>query len=152
MGMSFLLEWKYLQRTVPGVGTLMGPIEEALREKFSPTLFGGEDINTNLRKILGHRVNNSGLGITDPRMLEESAYNTSKAASGKLVDYLSGGSALNCVGHRACVHGASVGSRKERKHVEIVDLDRRKELARGQERNRHHRAMRNQAWLSALLF
>ena len=23
-------EWQYLQRTVPGVGTLMGPIEEAL--------------------------------------------------------------------------------------------------------------------------
>ena len=27
LGMSLQLEWKYLQRTVPGVGTLMGPIE-----------------------------------------------------------------------------------------------------------------------------
>ena len=42
-GLGILLqsEWQYLQRTVPGVGTLMGPIEEALREKISPSLFGG---------------------------------------------------------------------------------------------------------------
>ena len=30
LGMSLQSEWKYLQRTVPGVGTLMGPIEETL--------------------------------------------------------------------------------------------------------------------------
>ena len=29
LGMLLQLEWQYLQRTVPGVGTLMGPIEEA---------------------------------------------------------------------------------------------------------------------------
>ena len=26
LGMSLQLEWQYLQRTIPGVGTLMGPI------------------------------------------------------------------------------------------------------------------------------
>ena len=36
LGMSLQLEWQYLQRTVPGVGTLMGPIEEALRENPPP--------------------------------------------------------------------------------------------------------------------
>ena len=41
LGMLLQSEWQYLQRTVPGVGTLMGPIEEALREKFFPSLFGG---------------------------------------------------------------------------------------------------------------
>ena len=41
LGMSLQSEWQYLQRTVPGVGTLMGPIEEALREKFFPSIFGG---------------------------------------------------------------------------------------------------------------
>ena len=41
LGMSLQLEWQYLQRTVPGVGTLMGHIKEALREKFFPSLFGG---------------------------------------------------------------------------------------------------------------
>ena len=56
LGMSLQLEWQYLQRTVPGVGTLMGPIEEALREKFFPTLFRGEEIDADFRKILGHGV------------------------------------------------------------------------------------------------
>ena len=41
LGMLLQSEWQYLQRTVPGVGTLMGPIEEALREKLFPSLFGG---------------------------------------------------------------------------------------------------------------
>ena len=54
----------------------MGPIEEALREKLFPALFGGEEINADFRKILGHSVKHGGLGITDPRLSVESAYNT----------------------------------------------------------------------------
>ena len=34
----------------------MGPIEEALREKFFPALFGGEEINADFQKTLGHTV------------------------------------------------------------------------------------------------
>ena len=79
----------------------MGPIEEALRQKFFPALFGGEDITSNFRKILGHSVKHGGIGIPDPRQSAESAYNTSEAASRELVDSLLGGSALDYVGHRA---------------------------------------------------
>ena len=50
LGMLLQLEWQYLQRNVPVVGTLKGPIEEALREKFPPSLFGGEEITANFRK------------------------------------------------------------------------------------------------------
>ena len=67
MGMPFQLEWKYLQRTVPVVGTLMGPIEGALRKKVFPSLFRGEEINTDFRKIIGHSLKHGGLGIPDPR-------------------------------------------------------------------------------------
>ena len=67
------IERQYLQRFVSRVGTLMDPIEEALREKFSPALFGGEEINTNFRKILGHIVNHGSLGILDPQFPAESA-------------------------------------------------------------------------------
>ena len=81
----------------------MGPIEEALREKFFPLLFGGEKITTDFQKILGHSVKHGGLGIHDPRLAAESAYNTFKAASRELVDSLLVGSVLNYVGHRACV-------------------------------------------------
>ena len=76
------LKWQYLIRTVPGVGTLMGPIEEALREKFFPALFGGEEITADFRKILGHSVKHDGLGIPEPRLSAESAYNNSKLARG----------------------------------------------------------------------
>ena len=60
--MLLQLEWQDLQRTVPGVGTLMGPIEEALREKFFPALFGGEEINADFQKIVGYSVKHGGLG------------------------------------------------------------------------------------------
>ena len=75
LGMSLQLEWQYLQRNVPGVGTLISPIEEAPREKFSPEIFRGEEINADFRKILGHSVKHGGLGIPDPRLSAESAYN-----------------------------------------------------------------------------
>ena len=65
-GMSLKLECQYLQRTVPGVGTLMGTIEEALREKKFSALFRGDEINLEFWKILGHSVKHGGLDILDP--------------------------------------------------------------------------------------
>ena len=64
--MLLKLEWQYLQRTVPGVCTLMGPIEDALREKFFPALLRGEEINTDFQKILGYSVEHGILGILEP--------------------------------------------------------------------------------------
>ena len=150
LGILVQLEWKYLQRTVSRVVTLMGSIEEALRDKFFPTLFGGEEINANFRKILGHSVKNSSLGLPDPQFSAESAYNTSKADSGEMVDYLLGGSSFNYVGHRACVRRANLAARREKMYVDIGDLSRQKELTGGQERNRLHRETINGAWLRDL--
>ena len=128
----------------------MVPIEEALRERFFPALFGGEDINSDFRKILGHSVKHGGIGIPDPRLSAESDYNTSKADSGELVESLLGGSALNYVGHRSCVHKLILAARRTKMHVKLGDLTRRKYLAGGQERNRLHRATRNGSWLSVV--
>ena len=64
--MPLQLEWQYMQMTVPGVSTMMGPIEEALRDKLFPALFGGEEITANFRQILGHSVKHGGLGIPYP--------------------------------------------------------------------------------------
>ena len=89
----------------------MGPIEKALREKFFPALFRGEEINADFWNILGHRVKHGGLGIPDPRLSAKSEYKTFKAASGELVDSALGGTALNYVGHRACVDGESAAAR-----------------------------------------
>ena len=67
----------------PRVGTLMGPIEEALRDIIFPALFGGEEINAGFLQILGHIVKHEVLGITEPRLSADSAYNTSKVDSAK---------------------------------------------------------------------
>ena len=121
----------------------MSPTEEALREKNFPSLFGGEEITADFRKILGHSVNHGGLDISDPLMSEESAYNTSKAASRELVDSLLGGSVLNYVGHRACVCKASQTARLSKWSVDLSKLFKRQDQAGGQDENRLHRATRN---------
>ena len=128
----------------------MGPIEEALREKFFPSLFGGEEITDDFPKILGHSVKHGGLGIPDPRQSAECAYNTSKAASRELVDSLLGGSVLNYVGHRACVRKAIQTARLSKRIVDLSELFKRKEQAGGEEKNRLHSPTRNGAWLSAV--
>ena len=73
LGMLLQLKWQYLQKTVPGVRILMGPIEKALRKTFFSALFGGEEINTIFQKILGHSIKHGGLGIPDPWLSEERA-------------------------------------------------------------------------------
>ena len=78
----------------------MGLIEETLREKFFPSLFGEEEITSDFRQILGDIVKHGGLGILDPRLSAESAYNTSKAARRELVDSLIRSSVLNYIGRR----------------------------------------------------
>ena len=128
----------------------MGPIEEALREKFFPAQSRGEEINADLRKILGHSVNDGGLRIPDPWLSAESAYNTSKAASGELVDSLLGDSTLNYIGHRACVRKAIQSTRQTKMSVELAEVFRSQEQAGGQERNYLHMETRNEAWLSAV--
>ena len=42
LGILLKLECQYLQRTIPGVGTLIGPIEEALKGNFFPRYSGGK--------------------------------------------------------------------------------------------------------------
>ena len=49
----------------------MVSIEDTLIESFFPALFGGEEVSTNLKEILGHSVKRGSLGISDPRLLVE---------------------------------------------------------------------------------
>ena len=111
---------------------------------------GGEEINADFWKILGHSFKHVGLGIPDPQLSEESAYNTSKAASGELVDSLLGGYVLNYICHRACVRKSRQTARRTKIFVELGEVFRWQELAGGQERNRPHMATRNGSWLRAV--
>ena len=52
--------------TVHKVINLMVRIETSLKEAFLPILFGGEEVETDMRKIPGHSIEHVGLGILDP--------------------------------------------------------------------------------------
>ena len=75
------IKCQYLQRTVPGVDTLVGPIEDALILAFFPEMFLGEEVSANLKEILGHSMKRGGLVIPDLLLSAERVYNTSKADS-----------------------------------------------------------------------
>ena len=112
--------------------------------------FGGEEINADFQKILGHSVKHCGLGIPDPWSSAECAYNTPKLSSRELVESLLGGSVLNYISHRACVRKASQTARHTKMSVHQAEVFRRQEQAGGQKKNRVHMETRNEAWLSAV--
>ena len=66
LGVLLQLELQYLQRTVPVVGSLIDLTESELREDFLTSLFGGEEVDDDLRKLLGNGVKQGGIGIPDP--------------------------------------------------------------------------------------
>ena len=45
-----------MQRTFPKFFNLVVTIDIALKDSFFPALFGGEEVNTDLRKILGRSI------------------------------------------------------------------------------------------------
>ena len=49
LGVSLQIQWQYLQRAVSGVGSLMCPIEDSLKEAFFPTLLVAEEVSSDLR-------------------------------------------------------------------------------------------------------
>ena len=54
-----------------------------------------------------------GVGIPDPQLSVENAYNTSKAASEVLIGSLIGGTDLNYVAHKDCVRRSSADRQKQ---------------------------------------
>ena len=104
--------WSAAQLKLLMDGSLMGPIEDSLRETLCPALFIGEEVSSDLREILSYSVKHGGLGIPKPSLSVERAYNTSKAASKVLVGSLLGGTDLNYVVHKGCVRRDSVNRQK----------------------------------------
>ena len=112
LGMLLQLEWEYLQRKVHGIGSLMEILEAALREAFFHSLFGGEEVNDDLREFLGHSVKHGGLGIPEPRRTAVWGHETSVTSCEALLESLLGVSDHNCVGNWYCVRTDRVGERK----------------------------------------
>ena len=48
LGGAIQIEYQYLKSTVVMIGTMMGPIEDSLREAFFPSLFGWGEVRSDL--------------------------------------------------------------------------------------------------------
>ena len=120
------------------------------KKAFFPALFRGEEVSADIKEILGHSVKRGVLGIPDPRLLAQCAYNTSKSASEILVGSLLGGTNLNYV---ARIGGIFRASDDRWKHWEFSDkaaLTIQKALVDRAGLNSFRRAMENGAWLRTI--
>ena len=88
------------------------------------------------------------LGIQDPRISAESAYNTSKEASEFLIGSLLGGTELNYVEHKGCIHRAIADRWNKQELLEKVALTRWKDLEDGVGLNCLRRATDNRGCLT----
>ena len=77
-------------------------------------------------------------------------YNTSEASREVLVGSLLGGTDLNYVSHKGCVHRASSDGQNQKELVYKAVLSRRKELADRAGQNRLWWETENWAWLTAI--
>ena len=77
--------WTYLQRTVPNIGHLFAPLEEAIRERLIPVLVGRK-ISDHERRILALPVRLGGIGISNPTTTAEMEYNISASITEDLTN------------------------------------------------------------------
>ena len=101
--MSLQVEWQYLLRTVQGVGEYMGPVEEALTNKFLLKLLGLQSILGRLRKLLALGFKRAGIGIPNLTEAAGNSSKTSQACCERLVESLLTGETLSTAEHRAWV-------------------------------------------------
>ena len=81
----------------------MGPVEEALANKFLPKLMDMKRISVRLRNILALGTKRAGLEIPNPTETVDENHRTSRARSERLVGSLIKVEALSASEHRACV-------------------------------------------------
>jgi hypothetical protein len=149
MAMSLQAEWQYLQRTVPGAGEKMGPIEEALKEHFLPALFGGK-VDADLRELVGHSVRNGGLGLPDPTLTAARNHETSVSCCVELTDSLLEGIELDCAEHYKCCRASSESARLRKEAEQQKALMARMAAANPLLRGWLDRSQLAGAWITAV--
>ena len=80
--------WTYLTRVLPVTGSLLQPLEDAIRQKFIPSLTGQPPCNDQMRKLLALPPRQGGLGIINPLRLK--SYSTSAIICQPLVEAILG--------------------------------------------------------------
>ena len=90
-------------RTVPGAGAFLGPVETALCSYLSNMLDVPLDADGELRKLLGQKVKQGGMGIQNPTTLAEGWLETSLEVSEALISALKSGVDVNVEQHEISV-------------------------------------------------
>ena len=69
---SLQQEWWFLQWVVPGHGDLFAPVEQAIHDKFLPTLFSDPSIDNNQWNLVQLPVRNARLALPNPTTTTDS--------------------------------------------------------------------------------
>ena len=81
-------KWTYLIRTIPDIGNLLQPLEDAIRLHFLPKLTGQNPFNDTVRDLMALPTRLGGLGITNPVDQASTQHRTSIAVTSPLVDLI----------------------------------------------------------------
>ena len=79
-------KWTYLTRTIANIGPLLQPLEDIIRTKFIPALWGRPAPNDNLRDLLALPCRLGGLGLQNPTRTADYEYSASKEVSTPIVN------------------------------------------------------------------
>ena len=78
-------KWTYLERTIPNIGDLLKPVENAIRQRFLPSLTGQNAFNDADRDLMALPVRFGGLGIINPCRQSTTNNNASEKITAPLV-------------------------------------------------------------------
>ena len=80
--------WIYVMRTIPDIGPLFKPLEDALYLKLIPSLTGHGSCSTSQRELLSLPCCLGGLGIVNPTIIADSQYDASTKITNPLKDLI----------------------------------------------------------------
>ena len=70
--------WSYVMRTVPNISHMLEPLEEAICQRFLPSLTGQTVSGADMRNLLSLPCNFGGLNIPNPSSIADSHFEASK--------------------------------------------------------------------------
>jgi len=122
---SLQLEWQYIQRVIPAIGTTLAPIEEALANTFLPALLDKPPASTTrLRMISTLLVQYAGLGIPNPTATAAQNYAASRELMDPLTSSIATGTELGIHAYSKACAGARKMQQKRKESAATTLLKR----------------------------
>ncbi|KAL7478613.1 hypothetical protein ACHAW6_004434 [Cyclotella cf. meneghiniana] len=147
-----MAEWQYICCIVPNIAPFLEPIEDVLRTKFLPVIFGPNiAIDNDLRTLLALRVKTSGVAIQNPTLIANLLFCTSQDATSFLSGFLLHNKPMCTHHHHSTVHTIAASSQKEQCDGKNAFFQALLECLPQKVEKCFKRAGSTGAWLSAIL-